>query len=529
MKYEVLKRSHLKRSIVIALIVVGVISAIILNFTQAKYRTTQSIPLIQGTINYSASDLNIVAMYLNQDGAMPSGETNMAPKFGYTLNEEQSFCEVNDERIADASILYEDGYLYFNKLNRKGTKCSVYFDLIPDSEKPIIYNFTRKVDKTTINITVNATDNIGIYYYYYQLNDGEKIVSESNSYTFENLEEGKSYNVQVTVQDAVGNSAEYSEIIKAGASAKDLILANYKTILTRDNFASIISDTTTGTIYKSLDESQHDDFGEVYYFAGNPTDNWIQFAGFYWRIIRINGDGTIRIIYQGTSANATGTSTQIDKNNFNDLYTNNMYVGYMFENNQVHGLENSSAIKEKLDDWYINNLEKDYALYLDGNTGFCGDRYPSTSSNNSNGSGGTGSTQTYYASYIRTYNNLNPSLKCQDKKDLYTTLGSSLGNGKLDNPIGLINVDEVRFAGGNTTNNNNYYLYTGQNYWTMSPAYYYNSVNRAFVFYINTSGYIRDDLVGNSYGVRPVVNLSADVNIQGSGTTSDPFKVVGAS
>ena len=51
----------------------------------------------------------------------------------------------------------------------------------------------------------------------------------------------------------------------------------------------------------------------MYYFAGNPTDNWIQFAGFYWRIIRINGDGTIRIIYQGTSANATGTSTQIDK------------------------------------------------------------------------------------------------------------------------------------------------------------------------------------------------------------------------
>ena len=56
MKYEVLKRSHLKRNIIIALIVVGVISAIILNFTRAKYRTTESIPLIQGTINFSPSD-----------------------------------------------------------------------------------------------------------------------------------------------------------------------------------------------------------------------------------------------------------------------------------------------------------------------------------------------------------------------------------------------------------------------------------------------------------------------------------------
>ena len=120
MEYEVLKRSHLKRNILIAVLVVGVISAIILNFTQAKYRVTESIPLIQGTINFSPSDLNIVAMYLNQDGAIPAGQTDIAPKFGYTLNEEQSFCEVNDEKITDASILYEDGYLYFNKLNRKG-------------------------------------------------------------------------------------------------------------------------------------------------------------------------------------------------------------------------------------------------------------------------------------------------------------------------------------------------------------------------------------------------------------------------
>ena len=103
MTFETLKRSHLKRNILIAVVVVAIISAIILNFTRAKYRTTQSMPLIQGTINFSPSDFNIVAMYLNQDGAIPAGQTDIAPKFGYTLNEEQSFCEVNDEKITDAT------------------------------------------------------------------------------------------------------------------------------------------------------------------------------------------------------------------------------------------------------------------------------------------------------------------------------------------------------------------------------------------------------------------------------------------
>ena len=136
MKYEVLKRSHLKRNIIIAVLVVGVISAIILNFTQAKYRTTQSIPLIQGTINFSPSDLNLMAVYLNKNGETVSSDK--VPHVGYTLNTEQSICEVNDVEDLETEIVYENGYLYVNKLSHKGTKCTAYFDLIPDSENPVI-------------------------------------------------------------------------------------------------------------------------------------------------------------------------------------------------------------------------------------------------------------------------------------------------------------------------------------------------------------------------------------------------------
>ena len=63
MKIETLKQNHLKRNIIIGVVAVLIISAVILNFTRAKYRVTQSIPLVNGTINYTLPDLNIIGLY----------------------------------------------------------------------------------------------------------------------------------------------------------------------------------------------------------------------------------------------------------------------------------------------------------------------------------------------------------------------------------------------------------------------------------------------------------------------------------
>ena len=91
------------------------------------------------------------------------------------------------------------------------------------------------------------------------------------------------------------------------------------------NFANTA--TTDEGIY-----SAQDDYGTSYYFRGATTNNYVKFAGFYWRIVRINGDGTIRLIYDGTSAHANGESSedrQIGTNAFNSTYGDNAYVGYM--------------------------------------------------------------------------------------------------------------------------------------------------------------------------------------------------------
>ena len=296
------------------------------------------------------------------------------------------------------------------------------------------------------------------------------------------------------------------------------LIASYTTVLTRTDFSTTLTDTTTGTIYKSANSSQYDNNNkEVYYFAGNPTDNWVKFANKYWRIIRINGDGTIRMIYQGTSANTTGTGTQTGTSAFNNTYNNNMYVGYMYTSGQVHGTGSSSKIKGVLDSWYQSNLAS-YASKIDENAGFCGDRTPYSGT-------GTGRTTTYYAAYNRLYTNKTPTFKCTNNSDLYTISGSSNGNKALTNPIGLITADEVAFAGGVWgTNNTSYYLYTAQNYWTMSP-YGFNG-SSAYVFYVNSSGDLYYNGVYVTYGVRPVINLKADVQITGgNGSSGSPYVI----
>ena len=489
MKYEVLKRSHLKRNIIIALIVIGVISAIVLNFTRAKYRTTQSIPLIQGTINFSPSDLNIVAMYLNQDGAIPAGETDIAPKFGYTLNEEQSFCEVNDEKIENAAFTYESGLLGFYNLNRKGTKCSLYFDLIPDNENPTLSISTSGTDNS-ITVKANTTDNIGIYYYYFQLDNEEEIRTEENSYTFEGLEKDSVHTITVRVEDAAGNVASTSKEVTVGLNAGRYILAS--------------SNAPTG--------EQIDWTGKTsYYYEENPN-NWVQFARLWWRIIRINGDGSIRLIYNGTSTAQTGNSTMIETYQaFNNSSDNKTYVGLVYDGTNQHGSGQTSTIMTNLNNWYNSNLASYEEKYIDTGTGFCSDREMASGYNwNSD-------TAVNYAPYDRQNNG---SLQCNSEDVL------SQDNGKLPNPIGLLTSDEYVLAGSGDS-----YLNTETFYWTMSPAMYYNiyNIGYASVFIVNDFGNITTSYVSGTHGIRPVINLKSAITLSGSGTTTDPFRVVGAS
>ena len=523
MNFEVLKRSHAKRNILIGVIIVLILSAVILTFTRAKYKITQSIPLVSGTINFSPYDFNVVAMYLNKNGE--SIVTKKAPHVGYTLNEEQSTCEVDNERVQGYEIVYNAGLLNFNNLSQSGTKCSVYFDLIPDSENPIIKNLYKNSDEESITVTVNATDNEGIFYYYFKIDDGEYIQTEDDTYTFDNLIKDQIYKISVRVEDAAGNSAEFVENVQVGYKVRDIILAG-KEEMQRGTINSGFDDTTTGKYFTTKDWTGN----TTYYFAGNPTDNWVYFAGYYWRIIRINGDGTVRMIYQGTEANTTGTGTQIETSVFNTENNASYYVGLVYNLNEQHGYGINSTIMDNLNSWFNDNLNNDsnpskqFYEYISNEAGFCSDRNMSSGYNWSSNP----TSDIYYAANDRITGNLaTPSLQC-DEQDIL-----SKSNGKLENPIGLITIDEAVLAGlyftaKNTVNN---FLNTERFYWTMTPYLYavtrYES--KAYVYLIYPAGYVGDfssGFVTNVNGVRPVINLRADVQIvSGDGTASNPYVI----
>lgn len=149
MKFEILKKSHLKRNIIIGVVAILIISAIVLNFTRAKYRVTQSIPLVNGTINYSLADLNIVALYI--DGVAAEELDNSK---NYTLNTEQSTCTYKDgSTINNLTLSYESDTKTFTiaPYTTKGTQCTLYFDesssavetiegLYPDNQDILAYD-----------------------------------------------------------------------------------------------------------------------------------------------------------------------------------------------------------------------------------------------------------------------------------------------------------------------------------------------------------------------------------------------------
>ena len=276
---------------------------------------------------------------------------------------------------------------------------------------------------------------------------------------------------------------------------------------------------TNGLYYTSTNTENNK---TTYYFRGAVTNNYVRFADFYWKIIRINEDGSIRLIYNGTSATATGSSVGIGTKQFNSDSVDNAYVGYMYGTPgsssyaSTHANTNSSIVKGVLDTWYETNLKMDYGSYI-ADAGFCNDRSIASRSglwDSNDTARGYGTNKTYYGAYNRLVNNVKPQFACPNaSNDLFTTSSSSKGNKALTNPIGLITADEVWYAGGiSYTSNSTYYLHANYQYWTMSPEYFNGSY--AYDYFMYQYGDLTPIVsTSSNRGVRPVINLKSTVTL----------------
>ena len=502
----------------------------------------------------------------------------------------------------------------------------------------------------------------------------------------------------VTLEDDILNKVFKSKIVIDAVATEEsaLDVAMEKIIASVDTTGKCPTINSDGTVNVTSAESTDgyvcsapDAYGDSYYYRGNVTNNYVKFGKWsddapsvvygyysetsdvyieydsmeacqnassfnknctiinragkdmYWRIIRINGDGAVRVIYDGTSAHTNGESSmdrQIGTSIFNsywkkdnvheatdsDISYDNAGIGYMYGNRDAivestgyststsftntgtyyiakeytydaatdrftlkdpiavlgsamtsdyvgyytfartnasysssHDLmkifsvtagdksasvkygyvrygtsskevaqtnTNDSTIKTYLDNWYKTNISgTENEQYLADNI-FCNDRNFA----GDNSGTGAGVSRSYYRWYNQpwgsnNYNKYNKKmmLKCLQQNDAFTVSDTTNGNGALTYPVGLITTDEAVLAGGWNVKNNGYYLYSGSWYWTSSPV---NFNDIATVMSVNSDGFAGSEYSVNFFhDVRPVLNLKAEILLQGSGTAEDPY------
>ena len=308
--------------------------------------------------------------------------------------------------------------------------------------------------------------------------------------------------------------------------------------------------TIPGAAISTADEallaSAEDDYGTSYYFRGAVTNNYVEFANKCWRIVRVGGDGSVKLILHNdnTAGAANPCSSANNSTNaafarysgttytsaFNTDYNDNTYIGFMYgqagasDYATTHANTNKSTILTNLESWYTNNLASYESKLAD--TIWCNDK--STVS----GGPGYGTNSTDFAAYNRLTSAKQPTLICPNdnnggKLSKFTVSDTTNGNGNLTYKIGLLTADEISFAGSIAyTYNRSTYLQenTGTNWWwSLSPNGFVGS--NAYVWGVD-SGSLGGRNVRSNDGLRPVISLISSTTISGgTGTSEDPYVV----
>ena len=251
----------------------------------------------------------------------------------------------------------------------------------------------------------------------------------------------------------------------------------------------------------------------------------------YWRIIRTNADGSIKLLYAGTSPDTT--SGYIGMSAFNSTYNDPMYVGYKYgttgslENNRLN--TNDSTIKTYVDNWYKNNLT-DYTKYLSNDAVYCNDR------NLASGQTYSTTNNVEFASSERIDTNKQPTYNCANMSDAFSVNNASA---KLDYPVGLMTIDELSYAGGEGgitldapyawyyTNANGESSYGSAAFWALSPLSWSDSSSSVWAVDGSADpGRLDDSVVRGSCAVRPSVSLSScNLISRGDGSPENPYVV----
>ena len=363
--------------------------------------------------------------------------------------------------------------------------------------------------------------------------------------------EEKSYDLRIWMDSAVtteqGLNKNWSGkiVVVSNASNKptfaETILANneVKTPITTPGAA-------VSTASEALLASTEDDYGTSYYFRGAVKNNYVEFANKCWRIVRISGDGSVKLILHNDNttkkanpcdaANNSAAAAVVrwfttNKREFNEKYDDNAYVGFKYGTpgsstyEATHANTNKSTILTNLEAWYDKDNLKDYEKVI-ADTVWCNDKSIVTDTTydpwkmTPNGLG-YAKNVTYYGAAQRLISTsgstggTGPSLKCNGELS------------KINSKVGLITADELAYA-GYAFNQINTTTYLQENatdayfWWSLSPGDFGGYSAEVFGIYAG-GGFSLKFVKDTYYEVRPSISLKSTTNVTGEGTSSSPF------
>ena len=459
MPFETLKKSHLKRNIIIGVVVVAVIAAIVINFTRAKYVYTDKMPLINGTVNYSLADLNIVAITVDGESSttLPSGN--------YTLTSE-SYCEVDGEK-ADVTLAWDNGTqaLSITPFTSKGTKCYLDFVSPPESNIQIL---------ATVNGSSSST-----------------FPSKTSNYTPDS----------VTCTNGAEAKFDFVDWAVEVDTVEDTTCTVNFTDNVNETFANFLIGKACSSTPTSDDAAKDCLVNENgYRYEGSNPNNYVLFNDELWRVI---GVFSVRTQSSGTQ-------------NLVKLIRNETLDGLAW-----YGLNtndwSASTLQQQLNNGYYNATDStcNFKTCYFSQTGL-----NSTARNmiesvvwNLGGRSSTSATaEAFYTAERGTTVYSGRPTTWTGKVGLmypsdygYAVLASSCAR-----TTNLRDYDSTACAGNN-------WLKTGSYEWTMT----HSSSNSSYVIFVYNNGSLRNSYAALGYGARPSIYLKSNISVLGGDGSRD--------
>jgi len=519
-----------KTKIIVSVVGITIVLLALLGITYAYYLTRIEGNTNTNSISVTTADLKLV--YGDGNGLI--SKSDIMP--GTTITKTFTVKNDGDSKVSGYAVVIEEidntltrkddlRYTLVCKLN-DGTNCGGVIDRTYPSEGSTTAILKNDIlPDVTHNYTLTVT-------YVNHVNIDQSVDMGSTINGKINIKDG------AQVSSFETNSLAYNLVNKYGGENAITELFNFNT-------------STTG-MYKAKD-----DYGISYYLRGNIENNivlfgeyesdvilYIDYNGneyeiveecenvnmgscearvvvdssekFRWRIVRINGDGTIRLAWIGNSNNGQYNipgGTFIDYNDFEwaeGKESNKKYVGYMYgTDEEPYTNEYDSTIKQSIDNWYETYVKDNFEEYIADGI-FCNDRQEF----------GTIDTILGYNAYNRLITNKQPSFMCSRKLDRFSK-NDLIGNGELANPIALLTADELFLAGGINNNDNNYLLDDASGFYTMTPSYYEIEGSSQYtpIMFGSEGGidfsynylYANCGECATGMNLRPVINLKPDV------------------